>query len=123
MTVLLPSDAVEVWDVAPTPDEHGWMQETVPVQVWSGWGSVQEATPDQDPQAVDRGGEGPYEPFTARGAVAYLPTDSGAVAGRVALARGIWWFIETVHEVPDPTGGPLGVLVCGFKERVMEPAP
>lgn len=117
MNVLLAPQALTLWDVADTPDEHGWVQETVPVQVWAGVGNVQDQLPDHDPQAVDRGGDGPTAPFHQRTAVAYLPLGAPAAPGQhLSDPDGTTWRVERVRPVSDPLGGPLGVLVLDCRE-------
>lgn len=115
--ILLTPDQCTLWDVAGVPDEHGWVQEQVPVQVWSGLGNVQEAPPDHSPDATDGGGDGPVAPHHARTGTAHLPPDCGAAPGMLLTCRGIEWRVERVQAYVDPVGGPLGSLLAQVRER------
>lgn len=111
MTVLLPTDTVELYPPGTATDEHGWSLPTSGA-TWTGPGSLQLDPGVSNPRADDRGGRklpgggsGPFGPAVIEHGTLYLPADADAHDGGTAIIRGEGWVLSNVRLVVDPADG------------------
>lgn len=112
MTVLLAADTVDLYPASAGNDAHGWADPGGAPPAWSGLGSLQLGAGASDARAADAGGAGPFDPAKVAAGVLYLPPESGAADGMVAVIRGATYVLAQVRLVADPIGAGLDCLVA-----------
>lgn len=110
MTVLLAPHDVTVEDDRDVPDEHGWMQVTVPSVLWTGKGNLRPQDETGDGAAAEPGGAGPADPDVLARAVVRLPIDAPVHPGLLIRVDGTAWRVTSAALSSDPTGS--GWLDC-----------
>jgi hypothetical protein len=112
VTVLLPTDTVELYPASAGDDAHGWADPGAAPPAWSGLGSLQLGAGASDARAADAGGAGPFDPAKVAAGVLYLPPEAAAADGMVAVIRGDTYVLAQVRYVADPIGAGLDCLVA-----------
>jgi hypothetical protein len=127
--ILLVTDDCAVFPPSGEADAHGWAfgpasPEDVPTPpTWAGGGNLQLAFGTAAVVAADTGGHGPFAPNSVMQGTVYLPLDCPARDGWLLVARARVYSLTFQHQVPDPSGGPIGARVGNVTELVGEVAP
>jgi hypothetical protein len=110
VTVLIATDAVELYEPG-AADDTGWREPPEGAKpYWSGGGSLQPTAGITDQTGAERGGHGPHAPAAINSAMLFLPLGASPREGHTARIRGRDWVLSQVRLVTDPLGA--GALDC-----------
>jgi hypothetical protein len=111
MTVLIQRDTMTHQRPSRSLDAHGWAEDDALTDLGTVEGTLQEATPLDDPRATGSG-HGPALPAHTRKATAYIASE--AQPGDVLGHRGVNWRVQTARFIEDPRK--TGELDCWVLE-------